>query len=100
MKIENLNLDPPNAHGDPLLRQLNDEGNYQVLNLKPPEKLTNILEKIQSKPIKTVSFPQEEKQELLIVDYWQSGPWYNLKVKLPSIQLVTWNQHPIGYLSW
>ena len=69
LKADNyLNLDPPNAHGDPLLRQLSEKGNYNVLNLKPPEKLTNIFEKIQSKPTKTVSFPQEKKQELLIID--------------------------------
>ena len=67
-----LNLDPPNAHGNPLLRQLTEQGNYNVLNLTPPEKLTNIFEKFQSKPTKTVSFPQEKKQELLIIDCWEN----------------------------
>ena len=59
---EKLKLSLPKLRGDPLLRQLEGENNFQILNLEPPSKLTNIFEPIERQK-STMKFPSEDKTE-------------------------------------
>ena len=70
---DNFKLSAPATRGDPLLKQLEGNQNFQILNLKPPaspEKLRNIFESFDNEnKIKqaTVKFPSEKMQKVILL---------------------------------
>ena len=97
---DNFKLSAPATRGDPLLKQLEGNKNFQILNLKPPaspEKLRNIFESFDNEnKIKqaTVKFPSEHKQKVILLLCIQLGPG------IIDLDTVYWGTTSVNFIHW